>query len=111
VSRPSEMASLQLLHDRAQEVVGFARGRHLDEIRTNRMLGLAIQHLLVTIGVAASRLPTALRDAHPEVPWREIIETGDALIVDYDEVEIETVWRTATDDIPSLVATLERLLR
>ena len=110
MSRRIDATSLQLLLDRAQEVVGFARGRNLDDLRTDRMLGLAIQQLLVMIGVGARRLPLGLRNAHPEVSWREIMETGDALIVDYDEVEIETVWRTATEDIPKLVATFERLL-
>ena len=42
---------------------------------------------------------------------REITATRNWLMHVYDDVNLGTVWRTATEDIPGLIATLERLVR
>ncbi|HTV48059.1 MAG TPA: HepT-like ribonuclease domain-containing protein [Phycisphaerae bacterium] len=38
-----------------------------------------VRHIAI-IGEAASRLPRVLRDAHPDVPWREIIDMRNIVV-------------------------------
>jgi uncharacterized protein with HEPN domain len=111
VSRHRDATRLQILLDRSHEVVELLRGRGLDDLRSNRMRALAIEHLLVVIGRAATLLPSAFREAHPEVAWRRLSETADALITEYDHVDIEAAWLTATEGVPRMVPILERALR
>ena len=37
-----------------------------------------------------------------EVPWKEMSGMRDKLIQDYFRVDVEVVWRTVNEDIPSL---------
>lgn len=44
------------------------------------------------IGEAATRLPDEMRDAWPEVPWRQIISIRNWLIHGYDGIDSEILW-------------------
>jgi len=41
-----------------------------------------------------------LKGQYPDIPWRAIAGMRDKLIHDYFDVDVETVWETATKDIP-----------
>ncbi len=70
----------------------------------------AVIRQLEIIGEATKRLPNAFREAHSAVPWREIAGMRDFLIHAYNKVNLETVWDTATQSVPQLVAYIEPLL-
>jgi uncharacterized protein with HEPN domain len=111
MSRRDDATSLRQMLDHAREIVALTRNKSLADVQNDRMLELSLLHLLSVVGEAARRVSPAFRDAHPEIAWREITATRNWLIHVYDDVNLGTVWRTATEDIPSLIATLERLVR
>jgi len=49
------------------------------------------------------------RDAHPEVPWADIVGMRSKIVHDYMNVDEDIVWEVASRDLPTLVAALERL--
>ena len=57
------------------------------------------------------RLPTELRDRHPAVPWKEIAGTRDHLSHGYDDVDYQILWNAVQNDLPPLLATIERMLK
>lgn len=71
---------------------------------------LALTHLLQIVGEAASRVSAAARDAHPELPWADMIGMRHRLVHDYGNVSRIIVWDTATDDLPRTIEALEQIL-
>jgi len=47
----------------------------------------------------------------PEIPWPQIIGMRHKLVHDYLGIDYEEVWRTAIDDLPALIRSLEAALR
>ena len=46
----------------------------------------------------------------PDIDWRAIVGMRHRLIHEYYDVNLDIVWSTITDDLPPLIATLERIL-
>jgi uncharacterized protein with HEPN domain len=105
-----EAAYLWDMVEAAREALEFTRGydrrRYLAERSTQR----AVERLVEIIGEAARRLPDALREAHPEIPWRRMIGQRHVLAHDYDDIDHERIWDLVCTYLPALIAHLEPLL-
>ncbi len=64
---------------------------------------------LELIGEAATRIPTAVRDANPQIPWRLVIATRNRLIHGYLGIDNDTLWSIIQDDLPALLPQLRAL--
>jgi len=65
---------------------------------------------LEIIGEAAGRVSTSFRNAHPEIPWRQIIGQRNVLIHEYGEIKQERIWKTVTENIPQLIELLKQFV-
>jgi uncharacterized protein with HEPN domain len=57
---------------------------------------------LEVIGEAVKKVPTELRQKHPDLPWKEIAGTRDKLIHEYFGVDLQIVWETIKSDLNAL---------
>ena len=71
---------------------------------------LAIERRIEIIGEAARRVSPAFKEAHPEIPWRLIVDQRNVLIHAYDEIADDRIWALAIRNIPQLIEQLEVLL-
>ena len=65
---------------------------------------------LELIGEAATHIPRAVRDAHPEIEWREIIATRNRVAHGYMGMDEDVIWDIIQTDIPNLLPALRGLL-
>jgi uncharacterized protein with HEPN domain len=86
----------------ADAIAGFLRGRARDEFLADDLLRSAVVQKLTIIGEAASRLSDDLRQRHPEIPWRRIVDFRNVLVHAYFRFDWPTIWTTATTDVPQL---------
>jgi uncharacterized protein with HEPN domain len=96
--------------DAAKAIVEFISGRAYYHYLKDRMLRGAVERHLEIIGEAARRMSKPFQEAHPEIPWGQIVAQRNVLAHEYGEVKQELMWRVATIHIPELIAQLEAIL-
>jgi uncharacterized protein with HEPN domain len=98
------------MRDAAREAIEMARGQKRQDLDTDRKLCLSLVHLLEIIGEAAKGVSPEYRQKHPDVPWKKTAGMRDRLIHGYFDVNLDIVWQTVTEDLPSLLYKLESLM-
>ena len=88
-------------------IEGFVAGKTLADFQQNTMLNSAVIRQLEIIGEAAKRLSEQLKNELGYLPWRRITGMRDFLIHDYIDVDLEIVWKAATEEIRELKRALE----
>jgi len=101
------------LHDileSARLATEYARGKTREQFLADVQLQDAVLRRLVILGEAARRVSDAGRQAHPDLPWREMIGIRNIVVHEYDDVDLVMVWDAVTKDLPPLVKALDKLL-
>ena len=88
----------------------FIQGFDETQFRNDEKTIFAVIRALEIIGEVAKRIPDTLRGSYRSVPWREMAGMRDKLIHDYTVVDVIVVWKTATEDIPSVQPILRHIL-
>jgi uncharacterized protein with HEPN domain len=70
----------------------------------------AVVRQLEIIGEATKRVSKDFQNNYPDIPWADMAGMRDVLIHDYIDVDLEIVWKTASDSIPILKTLLEKLV-
>jgi len=75
--------------------------RTLEHFRADRDVRQIVERSLEVISEASRRLPAELKDAHSEIPWRQVADFGNVLRHGYFDVDPDVVWEiTATHIAP-----------
>jgi uncharacterized protein with HEPN domain len=62
----------------------------------------AVIRQLEIIGEATKRISKEFRSENPHIPWSDMAGMRDILIHDYIDVDVDIVWKTASESIPEL---------
>ncbi len=100
---------LDMLNE-ARLVQRFARDMDRDALDRDTLRQYAIVHSIMIIGEAARRVSQEFRDEHPEIPWKDIVGMRSQIIHDYDEVDLNIVWRVIQTGIPELISLIDPLV-
>lgn len=84
--------------DASLNAIAKVERKSREEFDDDDNLRLALTHLIQMIGEAARRVSTELQDAHPEIPWDDIIKMRHKLVHDYLDVDFDVVWEVVTVD-------------
>jgi uncharacterized protein with HEPN domain len=106
----SDLGFLWDIWDAAKAIQEFVAGKTFHHYLQDRMLRGAVERHLEIIGEAANRVSPTFQEAHPEIPWRQIIAQRHVLAHEYGEIKHELIWKVATFHIPELIAELEPLV-
>ena len=95
----------------SEKATSFVAGMGYEQFTRDEKTVYAVIRALEIIGEASKKIPDDLRNAYPEIPWREIGGTRDKLIHEYFGVNLTVVWRTVMEDLPVLSEQLRTLLQ
>ncbi len=70
----------------------------------------AVIRRLTIIGEAAKRLSTRFREAHPDIPWKEMAGLRDVIVHNYDEIDLARLKPVIEMHLPAVLVQLEPLL-
>ncbi len=109
--RKDDRIRIRHMLDAAREAVSFIKDRKRSDLERDRMLVLSLVKSIEIMGEAASKVTKESRDGHPEVPWLNIVGMRNRLIHVYFDIDLDRVWDTITDDLPPVIAALERIVQ
>ncbi len=95
--------------DAARSVARFIAGRRREDLDADEMLRFALVHAIQIIGEAAEKVSPPSRLLVPDVPWREAIGMRHRLVHAYFDVNLDVLWKTATESVPAVMKQLETL--
>lgn len=104
MTRSDAQRIADLLDAAAELAAVVARGRAAFD--GDPILRRAAERLLEIVGEAANALSESTREAHSEVPWRDITRLRIVLAHHYHRVDPDQVWTVAAQDVPALVNSL-----
>lgn len=96
--------------DHAKEAVEMTRDRTRMDLDEDRMLNLSVVRLVEIVGESSSRIPQEFRDAHPDIPWREISGVRNRLVHAYDSIDFDILWSIVQNDLPELIEQLKAII-
>lgn len=96
--------------DLCERIAARAAGLSRDAYDADENLQLALTHLIQTLGEAARKVGTSTREAHPAIPWTEIVGMRHRIVHDYLDVDLDLVWDVAVVEIPALRERLAAVL-
>ena len=70
---------------------------------------LALVKDIEIIGEAAYQVTTDMRDQTCGIPWDDMIGMRHRLVHAYFDIDLDILWKTAQEDLPPLIAELERV--
>jgi uncharacterized protein with HEPN domain len=106
-----ELAYLLDIVTMANDAISFATGMDKKAFSKDRKTQYAIIRCLEVIGEAAKRIPDDFRNAHPQVPWKQLAGMRDILIHSYDKVNVDIVWETVQKDLPDILNKLSPIIK
>lgn len=96
---------LTCAHNIESFTAGMSFNSFLDDPRTIR----AVAFEFTTMGEAARAIPEEIQEKYPEVPWGKMQGIRNVLVHEYFRLDEEILWNASQEDIPSLIAALEKL--
>ena len=108
--RRDDLIRLFHMRDAACEALSFIEGKSRTDLNTNRMLVLSLVKDIEIIGEAAVKISKETVGQLSQIPWAEIIGMRNRLIHAYFEVDLDVLWKTAIEDVPSLIEELRKVI-
>ena len=80
------------------------------ELDDDDLLVFALIKAVEIVGEAASQMSLTTQEELQFMPWADIVGMRNRLVHAYFDINLDILWRTVQDDLPTLVVQLEPLV-
>ena len=92
---------LHHIMDAISQIGEYVAGLDHEAFMSSRLVQDGVIRQFEIIGEATKNLTEALKERHPDIPWKDIAGMRDKLIHQYFGVDSSAVWETVVHDLPS----------
>jgi uncharacterized protein with HEPN domain len=93
--------------DSGRQIRTYLGGLTHDGFLADNLVQDAVLRRFEIVGEVASRISPETQAHFPSLPFRSMRGMRNIIAHDYGEVDLEQVWKTATVDLPTMIAALE----
>ncbi|MBI3155108.1 MAG: DUF86 domain-containing protein [Burkholderiales bacterium] len=108
--QPDDRVRLLHMVEAAETAAAFVAGRARADLDTDRMLLFAVVRAIEVVGEAANHVSPACRALLPGLPWLAIVGMRHRIVHAYFQIDADTVWKTATEELPALRSAVQAAL-
>ena len=101
---------LRDMPESARAIRGYMAGVSRDVFMNNPEKQDAVCRRFEVLGEAASRLSDEAQALFPNLPFRSMKGMRNIIAHDYGDIDLDQVWKTASNDLADVITTLEQYL-
>ena len=101
---------LEDIRDSLELISEYVKDLDYDTWKRDRKTIDAVIRNIEIIGEAASNVPENIQEQYVDIPWYQMKGMRNILIHEYFGVDIEVLWRTIQEDLPSLKIKIQKAL-
>lgn len=105
----NDQVYLEHIREALLDIQRFVAHMTREEFLADRKTQYAVLQAFEILGEASNRLSRQYRAAHPDIPWRRMIDFRNKLIHHYFGISMRQVWDTIDENIPDLLKKLDQL--
>ncbi len=96
--------------DAIQTITEYTKDCDYERFSSNPMILDAVIRNFLIIGEAANKVPEAIKDAHPDLPWKKMYDMRNKLVHDYLNMDASILWETLQNNLPDLAQMISKVL-
>jgi uncharacterized protein with HEPN domain len=106
----NERLYLQDILDACDALQRFLAGKTYESLINDEILSAAVLQKFIVIGEAATRLSDEFKQRLPAITWHRMAALRNVAVHAYFSIDWQTIWVTATVNVPRLAADLRPIL-
>ena len=100
---------IEHMKEAIDNIRSFMKEKTLEDLQNDKLLFYGVVKNIEILGEAAFMLTNDFKEAHNEIPWKEIIGMRHVLVHDYYQIDPIRVYKVYEEDLPFLSQTLNTL--
>ena len=101
---------LQDIQDNLEKAENFVEGMEFEDFLEDEKTRYSVVRALEIVGEATKKVPNAVKDRNPQVPWGDMAGMRDRLIHGYFGVDNGIVWLTAKEFAPEVRTEIKSII-
>ncbi len=89
----------------------YTDGKEQKDFLDSYLIQDAVLRNLQVLAESTQRLSPEIKNAHPDIPWRQIAGFRDILVHDYLGINLKQIWLLVEKDLPDLISKIDVMRR
>ncbi|HEY83862.1 MAG TPA: DUF86 domain-containing protein [Chloroflexi bacterium] len=89
----------------------YTDGKEQKDFLDSYLIQDAVLRNLQVLAESTQRLSPEIKNAHPDIPWRQIAGFRNILVHDYLGINLKQIWLLVEKDLPDLISKIDVMRR